>query len=494
MPAPWTPDSWRSKPIVQVPEYPDPAALEEVTANLRNFPPLVFIKEVQDLKAKLADVANRNAFLLQGGDCAESFKEHKTDYIRDYFQLFLQMALILTFAGNSQVVKVGRVAGQFAKPRSSPTEKQGGVELPSYRGDIVNGPEFTPEARIPNPQRQLQAYRQSAATLNFLRALLDGGYASLDNAHRWELKFMEGTPVEARYDALADEIKRTVEVNRLLGMSAENTLALRTTSFYTSHEALLLSYEQALTRRDELLSSGAYVATSGHMLWIGDRTRQPDGAHVEYCRGIVNPIGLKCGPSLEADELLRLIDILNPGNEPGRLTLIGRFGAAKIDKHLPKLIRAVQKAGRTVVWECDPMHGNTVTAATGYKTRPFDNIVSEVEQFFAIHRAEGSYAGGVHVEMTGQNVTECTGGATKISEADLARQYDTGCDPRLNARAIAGACVPHCRTPEGRAVGRRGARGGGVDHAIIAKQSPASLPCRPRPASGPIDRVWTGSQ
>jgi 3-deoxy-7-phosphoheptulonate synthase len=433
MPAPWTPDSWRSKPIVQVPEYPDPAALEEVTANLRNFPPLVFIKEVQDLKAKLADVANRNAFLLQGGDCAESFKEHKTDYIRDYFQLFLQMALILTFAGNSQVVKVGRVAGQFAKPRSSPTEKQGGVELPSYRGDIVNGPEFTPEARIPNPQRQLQAYRQSAATLNFLRALLDGGYASLDNAHRWELKFMEGTPVEARYDALADEIKRTVEVNRLLGMSAENTLALRTTSFYTSHEALLLSYEQALTRRDELLSSGAYVATSGHMLWIGDRTRQPDGAHVEYCRGIVNPIGLKCGPSLEADELLRLIDILNPGNEPGRLTLIGRFGAAKIDKHLPKLIRAVQKAGRTVVWECDPMHGNTVTAATGYKTRPFDNIVSEVEQFFAIHRAEGSYAGGVHVEMTGQNVTECTGGATKISEADLARQYDTGCDPRLNA-------------------------------------------------------------
>jgi 3-deoxy-7-phosphoheptulonate synthase len=433
MPAPWTPDSWRSKPIVQVPEYPDQAALEEVTADLRNFPPLVFIKEVQDLKTRLADVAAGNGFLLQGGDCAESFKEHKTDYIRDYFQLFLQMALILTFAGNSQVVKVGRVAGQFAKPRSSNVEKQGSVELPSYRGDIVNGPEFTPEARIPNPQRQLQAYRQSAATLNFLRALLDGGYASLDNAHRWELKFMEGTPVEKRYDELASEIKRTVEINRLLGMSAENTLALRTTSFYTSHEALLLSYEQALTRRDELLSSGAYVATSGHMLWIGDRTRQPDGAHVEFCRGIVNPIGLKCGPSLEADELLRLIDILNPSNEPGRLTLIGRFGAGKIDKHLPKLIRAVQKAGRTVVWECDPMHGNTITAATGYKTRPFDNIVSEVEQFFAIHRAEGSYAGGVHVEMTGQNVTECTGGATKISEADLARQYDTGCDPRLNA-------------------------------------------------------------
>ncbi len=433
MPAPWSPDSWRSKPIVQVPEYPNQAVLDEVTANLRDFPPLVFIKEVQDLKAKLADVAAGNGFLLQGGDCAESFKEHKTDYIRDYFQLFLQMALILTFAGNSQVVKVGRVAGQFAKPRSSAVEKQGGVELPSYRGDIVNGPEFTPEARIPDPRRQLQAYRQSAATLNFLRALLDGGYASLDNAHRWELKFMEGTPVEKRYDELADEIKRTVEVNRLLGMTAENTLALRTTSFYTSHEALLLSYEQALTRKDEAMGSGSHVATSGHMLWIGDRTRQPDGAHVEYCRGIVNPIGLKCGPSLEADELLRLIDILNPNDEPGRLTLIGRFGASKIDKHLPKLIRAVQKAGRTVVWECDPMHGNTITAATGYKTRPFDSVVSEVEQFFAIHRAEGTYAGGVHVEMTGQNVTECTGGATKISETDLARQYDTGCDPRLNA-------------------------------------------------------------
>src|SRR6185436_1767654 len=431
--AAWKPDSWRSKPIVQVPDYPDAAALAEVERNLRNFPPLVFVKEVRDLKEKLAVVADGKAFLLQGGDCAESFKEHKTDYIRDYFQLFLQMALILTFAGSSQVVKIGRVAGQFAKPRSSPTEKKDGQELPSYRGDIINGPDFTAVDRIPDARRQLEAYRQSAATLNFLRALLDGGYASLDNVHRWELKFMEGTAVERRYNELADEIKRTVEVNALLGMTAENSLALRTTSFYTSHEALLLSYEQALTRKDEAMGSGSHVATSGHMLWIGDRTRQPDGAHVEYCRGIVNPIGLKCGPSLEADELLRLIDILNPSDEPGRLTLIGRFGASKIDKHLPKLIRAVQKAGRSVVWECDPMHGNTITAATGYKTRPFDSVVSEVEQFFAIHRAEGTYAGGVHVEMTGQNVTECTGGATKISEADLARQYDTGCDPRLNA-------------------------------------------------------------
>ncbi|MFL5088307.1 MAG: class II 3-deoxy-7-phosphoheptulonate synthase [Xanthobacteraceae bacterium] len=433
MPERWTPDSWRNKPIVQVPEYPDQAALQEVDANLRNFPPLVFVKEVRDLKNKLAEVVDGTRFLLQGGDCAESFKEHKTDYIRDYFQLFLQMALILTFAGDMNVVKVGRVAGQFAKPRSSPMEKRHGTELLSYHGDIINGPEFTPEARQPDPRRQLQAYRQSAATLNFLRALLDGGYASLDNVHRWELKFMGGTPVEKRYQALADEIKRTVEVNALLGITAENTLALRTTSFYTSHEALLLSYEQALTRRDEAMGSGEYVATSGHFLWIGDRTRQPGGAHVEFCRGIVNPIGLKCGPSLEADELLRLLDILNPKEEAGRLTLICRFGAEKIEKHLPALIRAVKKAGRKVVWCCDPMHGNTIAATTGYKTRPVDKIIREIEHFFAIHAAEGTYPGGVHLEITGQNVTECIGGATKITEADLARQYDTGCDPRLNA-------------------------------------------------------------
>jgi 3-deoxy-7-phosphoheptulonate synthase len=431
--AAWKLDSWRSKPIVQVPEYPDARALADVERNLRNFPPLVFVKEVRDLKQRLAGVAAGKAFLLQGGDCAESFKEHKTDYIRDYFQLFLQMALILTFAGSSQVVKIGRVAGQFAKPRSSPTETKAGQELPSYRGDIINGPEFTAEDRIPDPRRQLEAYRQSAATLNFLRALLDGGYASLDNVHRWELKFMEGTAVERRYNELADEIKRTVEVNELLGMTAENSLALRTTSFYTSHEALLLSYEQALTRRDEAMGSGDHVATSGHLLWIGDRTRQPEGAHVEYCRGIINPIGMKCGPSLEPDELLRLLEILNPKEEPGKLTLICRFGADKIEKLLPRLLRAVKAEGRNVVWSCDPMHGNTITAANGYKTRQFDRILAEVTSFFEVHRAEGTHAGGVHIEMTGQNVTECTGGVTKITEADLARQYDTGCDPRLNA-------------------------------------------------------------
>jgi len=458
MPAAWKPDSWRGKPIVQMPTYPDQAALEAVEQDLRNFPPLVFVKEVRDLKQKLALVAEGKSFLLQGGDCAESFKEHKTDYIRDYFQLFLQMALILVFVGNRRVVKVGRVAGQFAKPRSSDTEKRDGQELPSYRGDIVNGPDFTPQARIPDPRRQLQAYRQSAATLNFLRALLDGGYASLANAHRWELKFMEGTPIEARYDRLADEIERTVEVNRLLGITEENSLELRTTSFYTSHEALLLGYEQALTRRDEAMGSGDHVATSGHLLWIGDRTRQPDGAHVEFCRGIVNPIGMKCGPSLQPDELLRLIDILNPRNEPGRMTLICRFGADKVEKHLPALIRAVEKAGRTVVWSCDPMHGNTVTAAGGLKTRPFDSIVSEVERFFAVHRAEGTCPGGVHIEMTGQNVTECTGGATRISEADLARQYDTGCDPRLNAGQaleLAFRLAEHLR--EGRAASKAAA-------------------------------------
>src|SRR5215475_10319562 len=424
MSAAWKPESWRSKPILQVPEYPDPAALAEVERNLRNFPPLVFVKEVRDLKQRLAGVAEGKAFLLQGGDCAESFKEHKTDYIRDYFQLFLQMALILTFAGSSQVVKIGRVAGQFAKPRSSPTEKKDGVELPSYRGDIINGPQFTQQDRIPDPRRQLEAYRQSAATLNFLRALLDGGYASLENAQRWELKFMEGTPVEKRYAALADAIKRTVEVNELLGMTAEKNLEMRTTSFYTSHEALLLPYEQALTRRDEAMGSGEYVATSGHFLWIGDRTRQLDGAHVEFCRGLVNPIGMKCGPSLEADDLLRLIDILNPNDEAGRLTLICRSGADRIEERLARLVRAVKRAGRTAVWTCDPMHGNTVTTANGYKTRPFASIVAEVERFFDVHRVEGTYPGGVHIEMTGQNVTECTGGVTRISEADLARQYD----------------------------------------------------------------------
>jgi len=431
MRATWTPDSWRSKPIVQVPEYPDKEALAEVEAKLATFPPLVFAGEARQLKKELAEVAAGNAFLLQGGDCAESFAEHRADNIRDFFRVFLQMAVVLTYAGGSPVVKVGRLAGQFAKPRSSPVEKQGAVELPSYRGDIINGVEFTPEARVPDPQRQLQAYRQSAATLNLIRAFAMGGYADLERVHQWTLGFVKDSPQSHRYQELADRISETLVFMRACGITSETTPQLRTTNVYTSHEALLLGFEQSLTRLDS--TSGEWYATSGHMLWIGDRTRQPDHAHVEFCRGIRNPIGLKCGPSLEPDGLLRLIDILNPKDEPGRLTLICRFGADKIESHLPKLIRAVRREGRTVVWSCDPMHGNTITAASGFKTRPFERVLKEVELFFDVHRGEGTHAGGIHVEMTGQNVTECTGGATAISEADLSDRYHTHCDPRLNA-------------------------------------------------------------
>ncbi len=431
MRAPWSPDSWRSKPIVQVPEYPDKAQLAEVEAKLATFPPLVFAGEARQLKKELAGVATGNGFLLQGGDCAESFLEHRADNIRDFFRVFLQMAVVLTFAGGCPVVKVGRLAGQFAKPRSSPVEKHGDMELPSYRGDIINGSEFTAEARKPDPQRQLQAYRQAAATLNLIRAFAMGGYADLERVHQWTLGFLKDSPQSHRYQALADRISETLVFMRACGITSENTPQLRTTNVYTSHEALLLGFEQALTRLDS--TSGEWYATSGHMVWIGDRTRQPDHAHVEFCRGIRNPIGVKCGPSLEPDELLRLIDILDPKNEPGRLTLICRFGADKVESHLPKLIRAVRREGRNVVWSCDPMHGNTITAASGYKTRPFDRILKEVELFFDVHRAEGTHAGGIHVEMTGQNVTECTGGATAITEADLSDRYHTHCDPRLNA-------------------------------------------------------------
>ncbi|HEX7075025.1 MAG TPA: 3-deoxy-7-phosphoheptulonate synthase class II [Hyphomicrobiaceae bacterium] len=429
--ASWSPDSWRSKPIVQVPDYPDSAALSEVEAKLATFPPLVFAGEARQLKKELAEVAAGNAFLLQGGDCAESFAEHRADNIRDFFRVFLQMAVVLTYAGGSPVVKVGRLAGQFAKPRSSPVEKHGHVELPSYRGDIINGAEFTAEARIPDPHRQLQAYRQAAATLNLIRAFAMGGYADLERVHQWTLGFVKDSPQSHRYQELADRITETLVFMRACGITSETTPQLRTTSVYTSHEALLLGFEQALTRLDS--TSGEWYATSGHMLWIGDRTRQPDHAHVEFCRGIRNPIGLKCGPSLDEDGLLRLIDLLNPKNEPGRLTLICRFGADKVESHLPKLIRAVRKEGHSVVWSCDPMHGNTITAASGFKTRPFERILKEVELFFDVHRGEGTHAGGIHVEMTGQNVTECTGGAAAISEADLSDRYHTHCDPRLNA-------------------------------------------------------------
>ena len=427
----WSTESWRSFPIVQVPDYPDAAALKDVERRLATFPPLVFAGEARELKKALSEVANGEGFLLQGGDCAESFLEHGADNIRDFFRVFLQMAVVLTYAGGSPVVKVGRIAGQFAKPRSSPVEKKDGIELPSYRGDIVNGPEFTPEARIPDPQRQLEAYRQSAATLNLIRAFASGGYADLERVHQWNMGFVKDSPQGHRYQVLADRIAETLGFMRACGITSENTPQLRATKFYTSHEALLLGYEQALTRLDS--TSGDWYATSGHMLWIGDRTRQTDHAHVEFCRGVKNPIGIKCGPSLDTDGLLRLIDILNPRDEAGRITLICRFGHDKVGQHLPNLIRAVQRAGRKVVWSCDPMHGNTISAAGGYKTRPFERILKEVEAFFDVHRAEGTHAGGIHVEMTGQNVTECTGGAVAISETDLSDRYHTHCDPRLNA-------------------------------------------------------------
>lgn len=427
----WSPESWRAKPIKQVPEYLDADLLGSVENQLAGFPPLVFAGEARKLKDALARVCAGEAFLLQGGDCAESFAEHSADNIRDFFRVFLQMSVVMTFAGSSPVIKVGRIAGQFAKPRSSPVEKQGDVELPSYRGDIINDIEFTAEGRNPDPRRMLEGYRQSAATLNLLRAFATGGFASLENAHRWMLGFVQDSPQSHKYQELADRITETLGFMGAIGLNTDAHPELRQTDFYTSHEALLLGYEQAMTRVDS--TSGNHYATSGHMIWIGDRTRQPDHAHIEYCRGIQNPIGLKCGPSLQPDELVELINILNPENEPGRLTLVCRFGSDKIVDHLPKLIRAVKGAGANVIWSCDPMHGNTISAAGGYKTRPFDRIMSEISMFFAIHQAEGTYAGGVHLEMTGKNVTECTGGARKIAEGDLHDRYHTHCDPRLNA-------------------------------------------------------------
>ncbi|MGB6920582.1 MAG: 3-deoxy-7-phosphoheptulonate synthase class II [Methylovirgula sp.] len=430
-PESWSPDSWRTKPLEQAPVYPDAVALADVERQLGTFPPLVFAGEARKLKALLAKASKGEAFLFQGGDCAESFAEHAADNIRDFFRVFLQMAVVMTFAAALPVVKVGRIAGQFAKPRSEPMEVKDGVALPSYRGDIVNEIAFTEAARIADPVRQLMAYRQSAATLNLIRAFASGGYANLENAHRWMLGFIKDSPQSARYQELADRITETLGFMRAIGLDPESQQELRQTDFYTSHEALLLGYEQAMTRIDS--TTGDYYATSGHMLWVGDRTRQPDHAHIEYVRGIKNPLGVKCGPSLKPDGLLRLVDILDPGNEPGRLTLICRFGAEKIGDRLPKLLRAIKREGRNVLWTCDPMHGNTIKAKSGYKTRPFERIIEETRAFFAVHHAEGTYAGGVHLEMTGKNVTECTGGARAISEADLSDRYHTYCDPRLNA-------------------------------------------------------------
>ena len=427
----WTPESWRAKPVEQAPVYADAAALAEVERQLAGYPPLVFAGEARKLKGALGKAQVGEAFLLQGGDCAESFGEHSADNIRDFFRVFLQMAVVLTFAAASPVVKVGRIAGQFAKPRSSDVETKDGVTLPAYRGDIVNDIEFTAEAREPDPRRQLEAFRQSAATLNLLRAFATGGYANLENVHRWMLGFVKDSPFSERYQELADRITETLAFMRAIGLNPEASPELRATDFYTSHEALLLGYEQAMTRLDS--TSGDYYATSGHMVWIGDRTRQLGGAHVEYCRGVKNPIGVKCGPSLHPDELIRLLDALDPDAEPGRLSLICRFGADKVEASLPALIRAVKREGRRVLWVCDPMHGNTIKTASGYKTRPTARIAAEIKSFFAVCRGEQAYAGGVHLEMTGKNVTECTGGARAISEGDLRNRYHTYCDPRLNA-------------------------------------------------------------
>jgi len=426
----WNPGSWRTMPIRQVPDYPDAARLEAMERKVGSFPPLVFAGEARRLRAALARAGDGQGFVLQGGDCAEGFADFSANIIRDSFRVLLQMAVVLTFGASLPVVKLGRMAGQFAKPRSSDTETRDGVTLPSYRGDIINGPEFTPEARIPDPSRMEFAYLQSAGTLNLLRAFATGGYADLHEVHRWNLGFVARSPFAERYRDLAHRIDETLSFMAACGMNSDTAPQIRETDFYTSHEALLLPYEQALTRIDS--TSGDWYACSAHFLWIGDRTRQPDGAHVEFLRGVRNPIGMKVGPGMDADELVRLTEILNPANEKGRLTLISRMGADKVEAKLPPLVRAVQRAGRNVVWLCDPMHGNTVTA-NGYKTRHFDSILAEVRRFFDVHGAEGTWPGGVHVEMTGQDVTECIGGAHRLTAADLSANYATFCDPRLNA-------------------------------------------------------------
>ena len=431
MPTTWTPDSWRSRPIRQVPAYPDPAKLAAVEDKLRRYPPLVFAGEVRRLKAALARAADGRAFVLQGGDCAESFQDFTANIIRDTFRVLLQMSVVLTFGASLPVVKLGRMAGQFAKPRSSDTDTRDGETLPTYRGDIVNGAEFTAEARVPDPARMETGYFQSAGTLNLLRAFATGGSADLHEVHRWNLGFVARSPLIERYQTLAHRIDETLAFMSACGISSATTPQIRETDFFTSHEALLLPYEQALTRVDS--TSGDWYACSAHFLWIGDRTRQPDGAHVEFMRGVKNPIGLKVGPSTPIEDLLRLIDILNPDDEPGRLTLIARMGADKVERVLPPLVRAVRREGRRVVWVCDPMHGNTIASNAGLKTRSFDAILAEVRGFFDVHAAEGSWAGGVHVEMTGHEVTECIGGAHGLTMMDLGERYETFCDPRLNA-------------------------------------------------------------
>jgi 3-deoxy-7-phosphoheptulonate synthase len=426
----WHKSDWRKLPRIQMPDYQDADALRAVEAKLASYPPMVFAGEARRLKSHLAKVSRGEAFLLQGGDCAESFAQFSADQIRDTFKVMLQMAMVLTFGAKVPVVKVGRMAGQFAKPRSAPTEVVNGVELPSYRGDIINGFDFNSEARVPDPARMLQAYTQSAATLNLLRAFSTGGFADIHRVHAWTLGFT-GAPEAEKYHVISDQISNALDFMTAAGLTGETNHELATVEYYTSHEALLLEYEEALCRVDS--TSGKWLAGSGHMIWIGDRTRQPDGAHVEFARGVLNPIGLKCGPSMTTGHLKALVNKLNPKNEAGRLTLIARFGAGNVGEHLPRLVRAVQEEGFNVVWTCDPMHGNTIKSSSGYKTRPFESVLREVREFFGVHNAEGTIPGGVHFEMTGQDVTECTGGVRAVTDEDLSERYHTACDPRLNA-------------------------------------------------------------
>lgn len=427
----WNPSSWRNKPILQQPTYPNQQKLDTVLATLKGYPPLVFAGEARLLKKSLGDVANGKAFLLQGGDCAESFLEFHANNIRDTFKVLLQMSVIMTYAGGLPVVKVGRLGGQFAKPRSSDKETINGITLDSYRGDIVNSVEFTSSARTPDPTRMIDAYHQSTATLNLLRAFASGGMADLRQVHKWNLDFAHKSKVTKKYENLAHNIEQSLDFMAACGITPKSYRTLHETDFYTSHEALLLPYEEAFTRQDSLTND--WYDTSSHMLWIGDRTRQLDGAHVEFMKGIKNPIGIKAGPSMDTEDLLRLIDVLNPQNEAGRLNVIVRMGADKVEANLPALIKAVEREGKTVVWSCDPMHGNTIKSSNGYKTRPVEAILKEMKRFFQIHKSEGTFAGGVHLEMTGKNVTECIGGAFEIKEEDLSSRYHTHCDPRLNA-------------------------------------------------------------
>ena len=428
----WKPNSWRNYPVVQMPTYPDESKVNSVEAKLSFKPPLVFAGEVQALKKSLALVEKGNAFILQGGDCAESFSQFSANGIRDTFKVLLQMAVILTYGSSIPIIKIGRIAGQFAKPRSSDVEIIDGIELPSYRGDMINDMEFNKTARQPDPQRLIDGYEQSAATLNLIRAFAQGGMANLEKVHEWTLGFLNDTPETDKYREIANRISESLNFMKACGLTSSSVPQLRETDFFTSHEALLLNYEEALTREDTITAEKGWYATSAHLLWVGDRTRQFDHGHIEYLSGIQNPVGIKCGPSLEKDDLIRLLDKVNPNNETGKVVLICRMGSEKVNEHLPKLIKNIKANGKNVTWCCDPMHGNTIKASNGYKTRRVAEILNEVNNFFLVHKSEGTLPGGVHFEMTGSNVTECLGGANEVKESDLGSRYHTHCDPRLN--------------------------------------------------------------